>query len=319
MKILLTLSNCKGDRTLNFSIVFNQVSTLLIIIVIGYIASRLNIITEQVNKKLSEILLNITSPLLIFSSFLMEYSREKLVNAGYVMGLGLVMFIVSIILAEKVLFIGQEEKKKPVLKAAAVFSNCGYMGFPVIDSILGQEGVFYASMYVSIFYIFLWSYGVIIYSGKKTIKTVGKAFVSPAMIAVYIGAIVFLLQIPVPYFISSPAQMVGGMTTPLAMLIIGAIIAQTKLIEAFKGLVVYYASFLRLVALPILSLGIAMLLRIPTDAMNIVAIVLAMPVGVNVAVFAEKFDLEPLLGSKVVTISTILSVITIPVFLLALL
>jgi len=304
---------------LNFSIVFNQVATLLVIIVIGYIASRLNIITEQVNKKLSEILLNITSPLLIFSSFLMEYSMEKLVNAGYVMALGVVMFIVSIILAEKVLFAGQDEKKKAVLKAAAVFSNCGYMGFPVIDSILGQEGVFYASMYVTIFYIFLWSYGVIIYSGERNLKTVWKAFVSPAMIAVYIGAVVFLFQIPMPYFISSSAKMVGGMTTPLAMLIIGAIIAQSKLIEAFKGLMVYYASFLRLVAMPVLSLGVARLLRIPPDAMNIVAIVLAMPVGVNVAVFAEKYDMEPLLGSKVVTISTILSVVTIPVFLLVLL
>ncbi len=244
---------------------------------------------------------------------------EKLVNAGYVMALGVVMFIVSIILAEKVLFAGQDEKKKAVLKAAAVFSNCGYMGFPVIDSILGQEGVFYASMYVTIFYIFLWSYGVIIYSGERNLKTVWKAFVSPAMIAVYIGAVVFLFQIPMPYFISSSAKMVGGMTTPLAMLIIGAIIAQSKLIEAFKGLMVYYASFLRLVAMPVLSLGVARLLRIPPDAMNIVAIVLAMPVGVNVAVFAEKYDMEPLLGSKVVTISTILSVVTIPVFLLVLL
>ena len=263
-------------------IIFNQVATLFIILIIGFIASKVGIIPENVNKKLSEILLYITSPLLIFSSFITEYESNKLVNAGYVILLAIIMFGISISLAEKVLFRRQDDKVKPVFNV-----------------------------------IFL-TYGVFNFKVKRDIKTVKKALISPAIIAVYIGLIVFVFRIPVPFPIQNAAEMVGNMTTPVAMIIIGAIISQANLKEALSGFQTYYASFIRLVIMPLIALLIIKIIPFPFDAERIIYVVLSMPAAVNVAVFAEQYEANALLGSKIVTVSTLLSIITIP-FVLALL
>ncbi|TYQ18095.1 UNVERIFIED_CONTAM: hypothetical protein Cloal_0502 [Acetivibrio alkalicellulosi] len=304
---------------MNIIIIFNQVATLFIILFIGFFAKKIGIINRTVNKKLSEILLMITAPLLIFTSFMMDYEKEKLTNALYVMGIGAIFFVVSIILAEKVFFTKQPHQKRSVIKSAIVFSNCGFMGFPIIASLtnlFGQEGVFYAAMYVVVFHMVLWTYGVVVFSGKTNLKIIKKALISPSMIAVYIGAPIFLLQIPVPFPIKESASMVGNMTTPLAMIIIGAIIADANIKDALSGIQVYIISFLRLIFMPLLAYGLTLILNVPKVAADICIVVLAMPVAVNVAVFSEKFDSESLFASKTVTVSTLLSIITIPLILL---
>ncbi|MDQ2086974.1 AEC family transporter [Herbivorax sp. ANBcel31] len=298
-------------------VVFNQVATLFIILFIGFIAKKVGIINKAVNKKLSEFLLMVTAPMLIFTSFFMEYEKEKLLNALYVVGLAIVMFVISIIIAEKIFYTKQPKDKRAVIKSAIVFSNCGFMGFPLVDSIFGQEGVFYASMYVVVFNIVLWTYGVVIFSGRADFK-IKKALISPAMIAVYLGIPIFLLQIKMPFPIENAAQMVGSMTTPLAMIIIGSIIADANLKNALSGIQVYTLSIIRLIIMPMIAYFLVMIVDIPKAASDICIVVLAMPVAVNAAVFSEKFETEPLFASKAVTVSTLLSIFTIPIILMLL-
>lgn len=299
---------------MDFSVIFNQVSTLLLLLLAGFIAKKVGIINDAVNKKLSELLLMVTSPMLIFTSFLMEYEEEKLVNAFYIIALGTVMFIISIFAAEKIFFTKQPEGKRAVIKSAMVFSNCGFMGFPLVDSIFGQEGVFYASIYLVVFNIVVWTYGVMVFSGKANFN-IKKMLLTPAMVAVYLGITVFLFQINIPFPIKNAAQMTGNMTTPLSMIIIGAIIESANLKDALSDIQVYILSIMRLLFMPLLAYFLVMFIDIPKIASDICIVVLAMPMSVNAAVFAEKFETEPLFVSKVVTVSTLLSMLTIPIIL----
>lgn len=299
---------------MDFIIIFDQVSTLLILLLAGFITKRVGIINDAVNKKLSELLLMVTSPLLIFTSFLMEYEAEKLINALYVIGLGVVTFVISIFAAEKIFFTKQPQAKRAVIKSAIVFSNCGFMGFPLVDSIFGQEGVFYASMYLIVFNIVMWTYGMVIFSGKSDFN-IKKMLTTPAMVAVYLGIIVFLFQINVPFPIKNAAQMIGNMTTPLSMIIIGAIIESANLKDALSDLQAYVLSAMRLLLMPLLVYFLVMFIDIPKIASDICIVVLAMPMSVNAAVFAERFEAEPLFASEVVTVSTLLSMLTIPIIL----
>ncbi len=299
---------------MSLQVAAEQICTLLIILFIGFIIKRLNIITDELNKKLSIILLYITSPALIFSSFIKEYDPQKMITIGYIALGTFCSFFVFILLAETVFFFFlKASEAKTVLKASAVFSNCGYMGFPLIGSVFGQDGVFYASIYVVIFHLMVWTYGVIIYSGERDLKNLKRALLSPALIAVAIGLPVYIFQIKIPVPIVNSSKLVGEMTTPLAMIIIGAIMANTKLKELIMGWKVYYASFIRLVVVPVIAIICLRLISFPAEAAQIIIITLAMPVAVNVAIFAERYDKDPILASKIVTISTILSILTIPV------
>lgn len=302
---------------MNFIIIFNQVSTLFILLVVGFIAKRVGIINDAVNKKLSQFLLMVTAPMLIFTSFLMEYETEKLINALYVVGLGTVMFIISIIMAEKILFTKQPQARRAVIKTAIVFSNCGFMGFPIVDGIFGQEGVFYASMYLVVFNIVMWTYGMVVFTGKTSFN-IKKALTTPALVAVYLGIPIFLFQINIPFPIENAAQMIGNMTTPLAMIIIGAIIESANFKEALSDVQVYILSGIRLLIMPLIAYVLFMFIDVPKIAADICIVVLAMPASVNAAVFSEQFDAEPLFASKVVTVSTLLSIFTIPIIMLLL-
>ena len=300
---------------MNYSIIVNQVFTLFIVMIVGVIARKKGYINEQVNRKLSDILLHVTSPMLIFSSFLFEFSKEKLVTAGYVSIFAVLMFFLSILSAEFV-FKKVSDDAKGVMKASLVFSNCGYMGIPVIGAVAGKEGVFYASIFVIVFLIFLYTYGIVLFDGGSVFKSLKKALVSPALLAVYIGFPVFLFQIKVPEFIVNAADMTGAMTMPLAMIIVGAIFAGSDIKKMLKDKRVYYGSFIRLVLIPLITLGIGKAAGLPENAVKYCVILFGMPVAANVVVFAEKFESNSFLASKLVTISTLFSIITIPLVLL---
>ena len=297
-----------------FELVAQQIFTLLIILSIGYIIKKINWIDEISTKKLATLLINVTSPALIFFSFIKEYDASKLLITGYVSLASLLCFILSILLAEKIFFffIHKEATDLSVLKASAVFSNCGYMGMPLIHELYGSDGVFYVSTYIVIFQILIWTYGLTLYSKKTDLKNIKKLFRSPAILAVSIGLVTYILQIPVHPSIQNASLMIGSMTTPIAMLIIGSNMSDVNFKELLSSWKVYYVSFLRLILLPTLFMVVLSYFPLPSIAYKIIITSLAMPVAVNVAVFAEKFGCDPLFASKVITLSTILSLVTIP-------
>lgn len=295
-----------------FQIVLNQVIILFIIMVIGFVAGKKGIIDATGSKKLSECMLFVTSPMLVLKSFFISFTAERLVNILWVVCLAGVMFFISITLS-KVIYRKFSDDVSPVMQFTAIFSNCGYMGLPLMKALYGDEGVFYGSFYIVVFHMVLWSYGYMMFGGKGTAKQVTKkVLTNPSIIAVYIGLILFTLSIPVPEVIQDAVRIVGDMTMPLSMLIIGGVISTARFSTVFSDWRVYLVSAVRLVLMPAIAILGTMFFNIPPLPRAVVATALAMPIAANTTVFSEMFNKDAVFASKCVSVSTLLSILLAP-------
>lgn len=297
--------------------VFNQVLILFIIMFIGFIAKKAGIINDTVSKKLSELLLKITNPLLVLSSFQMEFSRDILNNIILVFLFAVASDTVSILLGQ-LLFAKYDSEKKKIMKFAAVYSNCGFMGLPVLEGLFGRTGILYGSIFVSVFNLFLWTNGVAIFSSKGELdkESVKKIALNPGIIATVLGIVLFMLSVRLPGPVAEAVDLVGSMTMPLSMLIVGATVAGCKFRELFKGWDLYYISAIRLMLMPLLSFAVLKTLGFPEMLTTICVLLVAMPVAATTTIFAEMYDSDSRFASRVVAFTTLASIVTLPLVML---
>ncbi len=298
---------------MKLDIVLQQVIVLFIILAIGYVAGKFKILDSNGTKKLSEVLLFIAAPMMVLNSFFIEFSKERLVNIIWILGFAMFTFIFSIILS-KYIYGKFNENTAPVLKFSAIFSNCGYMGLPLMKAVFGDDGAFYGSFYIVMFQVFLWSYGYMMFGSKNTNAGMLKRVLrNPSIIAVCIGTIVFLFSTPIPASIKGAIKAVGDMTMPLSMLIVGGVISTARLWSLFNDWKVYLSSFIRLILMPVLAFLISILIGVPSLPAAITVTALTMPVATNATIFSEMFGKDAVFASKCVAVSSLLSIITAPV------
>lgn len=296
-------------------IVFTQVGTFFLIMVAGVLAGRFRMIDEHTNKQLSKLLIYVTMPLMLISSFQeMEYSPANLERLGYVLLISMVIYIATMLIGT-LIYRRVEPQKRSILRFALVFNNVGYMGFPLLNGLFGPEAVFYASVYIIPFNIFLWTYGLMQFCRDQDGSHLKNAFVNPGMIAIFIGIILYLTSIRLPVPVLSAVDMLGDMTGPLGMLIIGVLLARSRFRDLFSGWVMYVASILRVLVLPLAVYAALYLLHIDKLLTTVIVILSAMPVAVNSAVFAELYDGDAHLASRTVVFSTLAAMATIPLLL----
>ncbi|WBW99593.1 AEC family transporter [Oceanirhabdus sp. W0125-5] len=284
---------------------------LFFIIIVGYIARKTNIITRELNKGLSGLLVNVTLPLLIISSFNREYDSKLMENGTKILIFAFLIHIFLFLLGQ-VFYIKNEESKKKVLIFYGTFSNTGFMGFPILGSIYGDTGIFYAAIFNIAFNLLVWTLGVSIFTGERDLKSIRKVIVNPSFIAVIIGIIIFRFSIPLPKAIFGAVELVGHTTTPLSMIIIGAMLAEMKVYEIFTDLSIYYGSFIRLLLIPMILYYIMSILGVEEQIRNICIILEAMPAAVTTAIVAEKYEGNALYASQSIFITNIICLITIP-------
>lgn len=298
---------------MNLAIVLNQVLILFIIMLIGFIAGKTGVIDRTASKKLSGVMLYVTSPMLVLKSFFITFTTERLINVLWIMGMALFMFILSIWLS-KLIYGRFSDNASPILRFSAIFSNCGYMGLPLMYALYGDDGVFYGSFYIVAFNIILWTYGYMMFGGRGTRRQMlVRVFANPCIMAVYVGMIIFVFNLTMPTFVADAVEAVGDMTMPISMLIIGAVISSAKMKDIFSDWRVYLSSFVRLILMPLIAVGLTRIPGIPVMPAAVLITALAMPVGANTTVFAEMFSKDAVLASKCVSVSTLLSILTIPV------
>ncbi|SHE79289.1 AEC family transporter [Caloramator proteoclasticus] len=297
--------------------IVTQVIVLFLIMVVGYISRKRGFINLQVNKSLSELLLNVTLPFMIIASFNFKFSKDML-------NLGIKLFLISTVIHTVLLLLGSiiykrfNEDEYKVLWFITVFSNCGFMGYPVVESIYGKIGLFYAALFNIPFNILMWTAGVFIFSGRGDKQNLRKAILNPGILSVFIGLIIFLFSVELPTPIIKTLEMVGSMTTPLSMIIIGSTLADAKIKSIFEGYSVYFGSFIRLISIPLIVYFILNLFGLKDFYLNIPVIITAMPAAANTVIMAEKYGGNAEYASKVVFLTTILSVVTIPAVLILL-
>ena len=293
--------------------VIQQVLSLILMMAIGWGLRKKGILTNSVNRSLCDILINVSMPCLIIKSFNVNFSSSLMANAWTILLYSLIIHALMIGLCQ-VWYCKVHTIKKPVFHFATVFSNCAFIGFPLTHGLFGEIGVFYTSMFLIPFNLLVFTYGVTLFTGKANVKSLLRDLVlNIPLIATFAGILIFVFNIDIPSFCLGPLTSVGNMTTPISMFVIGAMLADAKIQDLFTGLDIYYLSLIKLIVAPLLCY--LLIRRFITDQtlLKILVILVAMPTATLVGIFAEKYDGNRKAASLCAFITTILSMITIPV------
>jgi predicted permease len=300
---------------LEVSAIAESVFSLFIIILVGVYGSKKNIITPQINKGLTDILIKIALPFMIVSSFIFTYDDTIKTNVLKTFYLSLAAYAIMASISWLAL-LPVKNDKKTILHFANVFVNTGYVGFPVLYSIYGAEGVIYGSIFNMFFVVFLWTYGLVLFKGSLNKQEIKKEILSvmlnPSILAVIIGIFIMISGIKLPAAIFSSIKSIGNITGPLSMFIIGNILSNVKIKNHFRDWTIYYGIALKLVAIPLIIYMFSMLLNDHSKAVNSVIVMTAMPASAMTSILAESFDKEKEFAAIIVSATTLLSLITVP-------
>lgn len=292
-----------------------QILIMFIILVIGAFCYLKGLITKEGTKQLSAVELQLVNPLLIFMSYQKEYNAKLLNGLLWSFVLSAVSFTVMILLSY--VFIGKNREDKDIERFATVYSNCGFIGIPLINGIYGTDGVLYLTAYVTFFNLLVWTHGYMTMKGERDFSSFLKALRSSSVIAVFIGLICYLTNIRLPDVPKTAMQYVSDMNTPLAMLIAGATAAQTNILKALKKPAVYLVSSMKLLVFPACAFAVCRFLGAPQIVLMTVTIAAACPVATTGTMFAIRMDKKPELCSEFFTITTLLSALTLPLITIA--
>ncbi|MBQ9977977.1 MAG: AEC family transporter [Clostridia bacterium] len=295
----------------NFLTVFIQVLTLFLFMAFGFVGGKRKIITPGGSKVVADIVLMFVTPCVIINSFRRPFNSGELKKLLLCFALILAIHAVSIAVAH-LIFKGDDEKRKRVLRFATVFSNAGYMGLPLQEAVLGADGLFYGSIYVSVFNIVVWTYGILCMSGDRKLLSGKKVLFNPGILGTIIGFIIFIFSINIDGIIGDVVSGMSVLNTPLAMIVIGFYLSQSDIVKTFKDKSVYGVALLRLIVLPLVALFALWFMGIRGPMLVALTIGASAPTAAATSMFATKFDTDTNLSVNVVTFTTILSILTMP-------
>ena len=291
--------------------VFTQVIILLLLILTGYTLTKGKVLTESGSKSMTDLVLTIVTPCVIIKSFMREYN-PKLLKSLLIAFLIAFLSHIGFIVLSRLLLRNKDISKQKVLQYGVIFSNCGFMSLPLQESLLGDMGVFYGSSYIAIFNLFIWSYGIILMSGDKKYMSPKKLIINPGIIGLTIGLLIFLLSIPTPKILNQTVSYIASLNTPLPMIIIGYHLANSKITDGIKSIPCLSAIFLRLFAFPLLAIGVMYLCGVKGVLLISSAISCCAPTAAITTMFSAKFGRDTSLSVNLVSLSTILSLISMP-------
>lgn len=294
-------------------IVFRQTLVMFLYMLAGFSLFKAKKLTVQGSRDMATLLLWLVLPTAIINSFCVEFSMVKLQQLLFSSLLGALSLLLAIA-AARLLF-----HKSPIDNFAAAFSNAGFMGIPLVSASLGSEAVFYLAGIIAMLNILQWTYGVGVLTGKKGSLSLKSILYNPIMFGTLVGLALFVTGIgaKLPAVISTTLSGLAALNAPLAMLILGCYLAQTRIKDMFTTPRLYWLSAVRLVVIPLATLLVFWLLPLAAEIKLAVFIAASAPVGANVAVYAQLHGLDYPYACQTVSLSTIFSVVSLPLMLIA--
>lgn len=293
----------------------SQVVQLFLLMLCGYAAVKLRWIGDQGIGGLNALVLNFSLPCLTIAKLQQRADPALLGDLTTVFVLGGLSMIVSGLLAWFAVYRREQPTRKAVLTSMCMFSNAGFMGFPVLSAAFGADKLIYGVIYVAVFNLLNWSIGVVLFdpsalSWKRLLRV-------PCLTASIVGIILFIGNIRLPQMLTGAMSLMGDTTTPLAMFIVGTRLTQLKLSDMRDGPLLL-ACVLRLLCFPLMVYGLTGLLGVGWMPRAVVTLCTAMPCAAGLVIQAETYRGDGALASRGVAISTALSIGTIPLMLLLL-
>lgn len=294
----------------SFLTVGQQVVGLFVLVCIGVLCGKKGILTLPAVRSCAELVLLLATPCVIIQSFERENKPEMLLGLLFsglaalaVHGLG--------IAAAHLSFRGEEARDR-VLRFGVVFSNAGYMAIPLQEALLGEEGVFYGAAYVAVFNLVLWSYGVLSMSGERSALSARKLILNPGVIGLAAGLLLFFTGIQLPAFLEGPVGHLASLNTPLPMLIVGFYLADADLKSAVRDKRLLLSIGLRLLVVPLLTLGVLYLCGMRGALLTACVIAASAPAAAATTMFSTRYNQDARLSVNLVALSTLCSILTMP-------
>lgn len=298
------------------TIMFVVMMTLFALVIVGFVAGKLGYLGGDFDRQLSRLVINITCPALILSSAM----TGQLPDRRYILPLLAISVITYVVLTAVAFllprYLTRQQQDEGVVGFALMFGNVGFMGYPVVASIFGHEAVFYAAVLNVVNTFAVFTIGTVLVTGSSEVegsRFQKKVLYSTPMLAAYLTMAIVALEIDnIPAFVSQPLTMLGNITVPAALLIIGSSMSQLSLRTMLGNRTVYLTTLFRLVLLPVAVYYLTSLLGFSAFVVNINTLVIAMPVATYGTILCLKYGRDTTVITEVTFITTLLSMLTIP-------
>lgn len=303
-------------------VVAGQAVVMLILLAAGYFLYKGKLLGDEATKQLSNIAITVINPIVIFNAYQTEFDHQKL--NGLLMSLLLSFLAQGLLVCAATIIVRPNRENYRTERFALSYSNCAFMGIPLVQAIFGSEGVLYLTAFITAFNVFMWTHGVILMDGgeKKSLKErlteLVKVVFSPAILAIVMGLVLFFTGLRLPELVQQPLDYLGSMNTPIAMIVSGATIAKSGLLDCFKNRSVYILQSVKLIMMPVLIAALfvpAELFGISKAVVSTVLIAAAAPTASATIMFAYKYNRSEKCASNHFALSTIASIVTIPLIL----
>jgi len=296
--------------------VFYLTLVLFFLILTGFAARKLKIVDEGFVKSLSSFLFNMAYPALIIKSMQFSFTPESFVTSSRLVALSILVLIVSWCAAKLVNTVSKSNPDAAgVTTFTIMYSNFTFMAFPVIEELYGEDMLFYLAIFTVTLRIAYCTHGVSTIAGSMKEKS-GinlKSVVNPPVIAILVGLMLYFFSLRLPYPVARTIEMLSQVVSPLGMVVAGLILAEFDYKEVFKGGRAYLISFVRLIVIPLIVFLIVKALGLPDIERQIAVIVSAMPVASVGVIISAKYGADRKLAAKATFISTLFSIITVPI------
>ena len=298
------------DKQLTLTTI-NSVMMLVIMGIMGYIGGKTDVIDETSSNRISKLMVNISLPMMAVKGYFTPFNSESLSEILWCYLGSFISGALGIILGK--LFLNPKKNKLYAEElSAGCFPNCGIIGIALASMIIGSKASLYGASYLTVNSFFMWIYVPLVLSGKFDKSTVKKILISPVMIAVYAGLIIYFCRIPIPTPVQKAVTSVGDSVAPLAMLITGSMMARTDLKKIVKNIRLYVVSVFRLIIQPLVFLIFVKLLPFPEGPGFTCFVCFACPTASAIVVLTETHKGNAPYAASITTMTTIMSIITLP-------
>lgn len=298
-----------------FLLILNQMIKMLFILVLAFICYRIKLVNQEGNKCFSNLLLLVVNPCLIITVYQVDYDAALIHGLLLTLAAAFIAHFVAILTA-RLLISEKGNAEAAIERFSVVYSNCAFIGIPLLNSILGSKGVFYISAYITVFNLLVWTHGVHLMeksnSNHFSLKQLKHVATSPMILSTLVSLILFFMQIRLPQTLLDSLNYVADMNTPLAMMVAGFSIAQTDFKKAIRKLSVYKTCLLKLVVIPLIILALLFVFRIDKDVAYTVLVAVACPSATTGAMMAIRYERNYIYASEIFGFTTVLSLVTIP-------
>ena len=286
---------------------------LFIIVIVGYAANKLGYMGGDFDRRLSSIVITFACPALVLSSVMDDEMPDRSLILP-LLGVGFLTYIVltavALVLPRAVT---SDRDERGIIGFAVMFANVGFIGYPIVDSIFGHKAVFYAALLNMPNTFFIFTVGIMLVKGEYGLRQFNpRVLLSPALLGAVVAAVLVALGVRTPHVIAEPVRLVGNITVPASLMIIGSSMANLPLRQIVGNGKVYASAFLRLAVVPVAFYFFMRAIGVSDVVNNINTVVLAMPVASFGTMFCLRYDRDVALMTEITFVTTVASIATIP-------